>query len=88
MQYQNQWTKQVHRMSNTRIPKAMLCNQPRGKRSFGRPMKRWSENPQKIKFRSYWNNSLMAAPRVFHYRPDGRRDIGRPRRRWKDQFSL
>ena len=45
-QYQNQWTKHVHRMSHTRIPKAMLRYQPRGKRSLGRPMKRWSENPQ------------------------------------------
>ncbi|PSN31771.1 hypothetical protein C0J52_26140 [Blattella germanica] len=36
----------VHRMSNTRIPKVMLRYQPRGKRSLGRPMKRWSENPQ------------------------------------------
>jgi hypothetical protein len=29
----------------TRIPKAIMYYQPRGKRSLGRPMKRWHENP-------------------------------------------
>jgi hypothetical protein len=28
-------------MSRTRIPKAIMYYQPRGKRSLGRPMKRW-----------------------------------------------
>jgi hypothetical protein len=35
----------VNRMSRTRIPKAIMYCQPRGKRSLGRPVKRWHENP-------------------------------------------
>jgi hypothetical protein len=43
--YQNNWREQVNRMSRTRIPKAIMYYQPRGKRSLRHPMKRWHENP-------------------------------------------
>jgi hypothetical protein len=43
--YQNNWRQHVNRMSRTRVPKAIMYYQPRGKRSLGRPMKRWHENP-------------------------------------------
>jgi hypothetical protein len=43
--YQNNWRQHVTRMSRTRIPKAIMYYQPRGKRSLGCPMKRWHENP-------------------------------------------
>jgi hypothetical protein len=43
--YQNNWREHVNRMSRTRIPEAIMYYQPRGKRSLGRPMNRWHENP-------------------------------------------
>jgi hypothetical protein len=43
--YQNNWRGHVNRMSRTRIPKAIVYYQPRVKRSLGRPVKRWHENP-------------------------------------------
>jgi hypothetical protein len=43
--YQNNWPEHVNRMSRTRIPKAVMYYQPRGKRSLERPMKRWHKNP-------------------------------------------
>jgi hypothetical protein len=43
--YQNNWREHVTGMSRTRIPRAIMYYQPRGKRSLGRPMKRWHENP-------------------------------------------
>jgi hypothetical protein len=33
--YQNNWREHVNRMSKTRIPKAIMYYQPRGKRSLG-----------------------------------------------------
>jgi hypothetical protein len=43
--YQINWREHVNRMSRTRIPKAVMYYQPWGKRSLGRAMKRWHENP-------------------------------------------
>jgi hypothetical protein len=43
--YKNNWREHVNRMSRTRIPKAIMYYQRRGKRSLGHPMKRWHENP-------------------------------------------
>ena len=34
--YQKTWQKHIHRMPRTRIPKAIMQYQPRGKRSLGR----------------------------------------------------
>jgi hypothetical protein len=42
--YQNNWRDHVNRMSRTRIPKAIMYYQPRGKISLGCPVKRWHEN--------------------------------------------
>jgi hypothetical protein len=42
--YQNNRLAHVNRMSRTRVPKAIMYYQPRGKRSLGRPRKRWHEN--------------------------------------------
>ncbi|KAJ4443596.1 hypothetical protein ANN_05270 [Periplaneta americana] len=41
--YQN-WINHLHRMHRDRIPKVMLHYRPNGKRSLGRPKKRWIEN--------------------------------------------
>ncbi|KAJ4441754.1 hypothetical protein ANN_11612 [Periplaneta americana] len=42
--YQNNWINHLHRMHRDRIPKVMLHYRPNGKRSLGRPKKRWIEN--------------------------------------------
>ena len=42
--YQLNWQNHVHCMSVNRIPNAMLHYRPLGKRSLGRPNKRWIEN--------------------------------------------
>jgi hypothetical protein len=42
--YQNDWREYVKRMRRTRIPKAIMYYQPKGKRSLGHPIKRWHEN--------------------------------------------
>ncbi|KAJ4431868.1 hypothetical protein ANN_20474 [Periplaneta americana] len=42
--YQNNWINHLHRMRRDRIPKIMLHYRPNGKRSLGRPKKRWIEN--------------------------------------------
>ncbi|KAJ4430939.1 hypothetical protein ANN_19532 [Periplaneta americana] len=41
--YQNKWINHLHRMHRDRIPKVMLHYRPNGKRSLGRPKKRWIE---------------------------------------------
>ncbi|KAJ4439306.1 hypothetical protein ANN_07428 [Periplaneta americana] len=41
---QNNWINHLHRMHRDRIPKVMLHYRPNGKRSLGRPKKRWIEN--------------------------------------------
>jgi hypothetical protein len=41
--YQSNWREHVSWLSRTRIPKAIMYYQPRGKRSLGRPVKRWHE---------------------------------------------
>ena len=43
-QYQNNWIQHVYRMPRTRFPRTILNYRPSGKRSLGRPMKRWKEN--------------------------------------------
>ncbi|KAJ4435845.1 hypothetical protein ANN_18464 [Periplaneta americana] len=42
--YRNNWINHLHRMRRDRIPKVMLHYRPNGKRSLGRPKKRWIEN--------------------------------------------
>ena len=42
--YQQNWKEHVSRMGSSRFPKAILKYRPNGKRSLGRPMKRWHEN--------------------------------------------
>jgi hypothetical protein len=42
--YQENWTSHGNRMDAGRFPKAILRYRPQGKRSIGRPMKRWGEN--------------------------------------------
>ena len=43
-QYQNNWIQHVYRMPRTRFHKTVLNYRPSGKRSLGRPIKRWTEN--------------------------------------------
>lgn len=43
-QYQENWFLHVKRMPRSRIPRAVLNYRPSGKRSLGRPVKRWREN--------------------------------------------
>jgi hypothetical protein len=40
-QYQREWLQHVERMDTDRIPKQALKYRPKGKRSIGRPRKRW-----------------------------------------------
>jgi hypothetical protein len=40
-QYQRVWLQHVERMGTDRIPKQALKYRPKGKRSIGRPRKRW-----------------------------------------------
>ncbi|KAJ4429719.1 hypothetical protein ANN_21923 [Periplaneta americana] len=42
--YQFQWKGHLERMNRCRIPKALFHYHPYGKRSLGRPKKRWTEN--------------------------------------------
>jgi hypothetical protein len=42
-QYQRQWLQHVERTDTDRIPKQALKYRPRGKRSIGRPRKRWKD---------------------------------------------
>jgi hypothetical protein len=42
-QYQREWLQHVERMGTDRIPKQALKCRPKGKRSIGRPKKRWKD---------------------------------------------
>jgi hypothetical protein len=42
-QYRNNWEQHVQRMDRSRIPRQMMIYRPKGKRSLGRPLKRWRE---------------------------------------------
>jgi hypothetical protein len=42
--YHRKWEEQMNRMNKGRIPKQILCYQPRGRRSIRHPMKRREEN--------------------------------------------
>jgi hypothetical protein len=42
-QYQREWLQRVERMDTDRIPKQALKYKPKGKRSIGRPRKRWKD---------------------------------------------
>jgi hypothetical protein len=42
-QYQREWLQHVERMDTGRIPKQALRYRPQGKRSIGRPRKRWKD---------------------------------------------
>jgi hypothetical protein len=41
--YRDNWKNHIKRMDSSRIPNNLLNYRPRGKRSLGRPLKRWSE---------------------------------------------
>jgi hypothetical protein len=43
-QYRNNWKQHVQRMDRSRVPRQMMTYRPKGKRSLGRPCKRWREN--------------------------------------------
>jgi chromosome condensin MukBEF complex kleisin-like MukF subunit len=42
-QYRNSWKQHVQRMDRSCILRQMITYRPKGKRSFGRPLKRWRE---------------------------------------------
>jgi hypothetical protein len=42
-EYQREWLQHVERMDRDRIPKQALKYRPKGKRSIGRPRKRWND---------------------------------------------
>jgi hypothetical protein len=42
-QYNNKWKHHVQKMDRSHIPRQMLTNSPKGKRSLGRPLKHWKE---------------------------------------------
>jgi hypothetical protein len=41
--YRANWKNPIERMDSSRIPNNLLNYRPHGKRSIGRPLKRWSE---------------------------------------------
>jgi hypothetical protein len=41
--YRGNWMEHIERMDSSRIPNNLLNYRPHGKRSLGRPLKRWSE---------------------------------------------
>jgi hypothetical protein len=41
--YRANWKEHIERMDSSRIPNNLLNYRPLGKRSLGRPLKRWSE---------------------------------------------
>jgi hypothetical protein len=43
-QYRKNWKGHVDRMISDRISKMVLKYQPKGKRSLGRPLKRWKDS--------------------------------------------
>jgi len=42
-QYQEKWLQQVQRMDTNRLPKQVLHYKPKGRRTVGRPRKRWRD---------------------------------------------
>ena len=42
-QYQKKWLQRVQRMDTNRLPKQVLQYKPKGRRSIGRPRKRWRD---------------------------------------------
>jgi hypothetical protein len=42
-QYRNNWKQHVQRVDRNRVPRQMMTCRPKGERSLGRPLKRWSE---------------------------------------------
>jgi len=42
-QYQKKWLQHVQRMDTNRIPRQALKYRPKGRRSVGRPKKRWRD---------------------------------------------
>jgi hypothetical protein len=42
-QCRSNWKQYVQRMDRSRIPRQMMTYRPKGKRSFGKPLKRWRE---------------------------------------------
>jgi hypothetical protein len=43
LNYRANWKEHIERMDCSRIPNNLLNYRPHGKRSLGRPLKRWSE---------------------------------------------
>jgi hypothetical protein len=41
--YRANWKNRIERMDSNRIPNNLMNYRPHGKRSLGRPLKRWSE---------------------------------------------
>ena len=41
--YREKWKEKIGKMDNNRIPRLVLGYSPQGKRSRGRPLKRWAE---------------------------------------------
>jgi hypothetical protein len=44
--YRHNWVKHIHRMNNSRFPKALIEYHPRGRRRPGRPLKRLLDGVQ------------------------------------------
>ena len=43
IKYRESWKQRISRMGSDRFPKVALLDQPKWKRSLGRPKKRWSD---------------------------------------------
>jgi hypothetical protein len=58
-QYQREWLQHVERMGTDRIPEQVLKYRQKGKRSIGRPRKRW-----KVQF--IWRDKEQALRLIQH----------------------
>ena len=78
----------------------VLVGKPEGKRTLGRPRRRWEDNKLFTKYCSgdkIERNEMGGASRAYGgderlYRvlvgkPEGKRPLGRPRRRWEDNIK-
>ncbi|KAJ4448977.1 hypothetical protein ANN_00369 [Periplaneta americana] len=67
--YRNNWINHLHRMRRDRIPKVILHYRPNGKRSLGRPKKRWIENSISQKMFQMVTIHINAHSKAFPKRP-------------------
>jgi hypothetical protein len=63
--YRQNWETHLERMSEERIPKQILYHQPRGRRTVGRPWKRWNQMwDRNCLWRNPWRMTMICLFKV------------------------